>query len=660
MSTTTTHGNSPLVTVILPVHNAATFVGSAIESILSQTFSDFELLIINDGSTDHSAEIISSFNDPRITLINNERNLGLIVSLNKGIQLAKGKYIARMDADDIALPQRFKKQVEKMESDPGIAVLASFVDFINEDGEITGSWNTDREAASEKEIRDLMARTNCIAHPTVMMRSDVANDFFYRQNQKGAEDWDLWLRILGDGKRITKLPEVLLHYRIHPASITGKDKIAEPLEKRLMRVKRKFIFGQLAKLKINGFYIDVKISWLKNFARHLVSNKFPEWGRNLKRYVTSPPWKVISQGKVFRLELKNYRGRHFFVFPYMHVGGAEKVHAAIVASVADQKPLVIFSNFSDNDHFLNRFKTNAIVLDVAHYVNYPLTRKKAKQLLTDAINKTNNAVFFGSNAGLFYDLVPSLNNNVKAIDLIHAFKYQPGANLAHLKLISLASRIDARIFVSGAAKEEFEKFAFHNNIPKRLRDRLIKITNGIMDEGGIIKPLTNEPGVLFVGRNSPEKRMELFLRIAKEMPSSFRFKLVGASNPGGDSPVRFYGELNNENEIKTIYSENDFLLLTSSREGFPMVIMEAMMAGLIVISTPVGDIPNHLNGENGIVTSSADPEIVVEEMKKILNELVQSPQRVLQIKAAAKKYAQQNFSEAKFVQHYRELLGANS
>lgn len=655
-----TTGKSPLVSVLLPVHNASAYIRQAIDSILKQSFSDFELLIINDGSTDNSAEIISSFTDPRIVCITNEHNLGLIDSLNNGIQLAKGKYIARMDADDVALPGRFQLQVTKMETDSGIAVLASFVDFINEDGEVTGSWNTDREAVTEETINSLMPRTNCIAHPTVMMRATVAKEFLYKQHQKGAEDWDLWLRILASGKRIAKIPEVLLHYRIHPASITGKDKVAEPLEKRLMRIKRKFLFSQLANFNIEGIYFAVKISWTKNFVRHLVSNKFPLWARNLKRFLTSPPWKVISQGKIFRNALDKYNGRHFFIFPYMHVGGAEKVHAAIVAAVADQQPLVILSNFSDNNNFLNLFKAHAIVLDIAHYVNYPFTQKKAKQLLAEKINKAGSAVLFGSNAGLFYDLIPSLNANVKVVDLIHAFKYQPGANLEHSKLLSLSSRIDARVFVSGAARDEFDKFTFHNNIPKRLRERLIQITNGIEDDPDIILPLKNESGVLFVGRNSPEKRLGLFLRIAGELSSLFTFSVVGSSRIGSDSPVRFYGELTNESEIKTIYSENDFLLVTSSREGFPMVIMEAMMAGLVVISTPVGDIPNHLNGENGIVTSSAEPEIVVEEMVRLLSALLIGSSEVLKMKAAAKKYAKENFSKGKFVASYRKLLNADA
>jgi glycosyltransferase involved in cell wall biosynthesis len=647
--------NTPLVSVLLPVHNAAAYLPAAIESILNQSFRNFELIIINDGSTDDSLKIISAFSDSRIIVVNNEKNLGLIVSLNNGIQLAKGKYIARMDADDISLPERLEKQVAKMESDSGIAVLASFVDFINEDGDVTGSWNTDREAVSENEIRSLMQKTNCIAHPTVMIRTDIAMKFLYKQNQKGAEDWDLWMRILADGKRISKLPEVLLHYRIHPASVTAGDKAAVPLERRLLRVKMRFLFGQIAKLKINGFYFGVKFSAAKNILRHLVSDVFPRWGKDVKRYLTSPPWKVISQGKKFRRTLENYKGRHFFVFPYMHVGGAEKVHANIVAAVSDQKPLVIFSNFSDNKNFLSLFTTNAAVLDIAHYVNYPLTRKKAKRLLAEKINSAGNAVFFGSNAGLFYELIPQLNQNVKIIDLIHAFKYQPGANLEHTKLLSLASRINNRVFVSGAAKDEFEKFSFANNIPKRLRERLIRIINGV----AVVRHEIELPGkylhVLFVGRNSAEKRLNIFMELAGKRIPGFTFSVVGCTL-ADESRALFWGEISDEKALNKIYAENDFLLVTSSREGFPMVIMEAMMNGLIVISTPVGDIPNHLDGENGIVTSSTEKEIVIREMTERLIELKNDLDRFMKMKLAARQYAIENFSEEKFRENYRKLL----
>jgi glycosyltransferase involved in cell wall biosynthesis len=653
---------NPLVTVLLPVHNAAAFLHSAIESILSQTFSDFEFLIINDGSTDESKKIIQSFSDPRICFIENDSNIGLIATLNRGIKIAKGKFIARMDGDDISLPARLQKQVEKLQADPAVAVVASFVDFINEDGEITGTWNTDREAVSEEQIRALMMRTNCIAHPSVMMRKDVVEKFLYSSNQKGAEDWDLWMRILASGYRIVKIPETLLQYRVHPASITVQLKSGESLERRLMRVKRKFLFRQISKLKINRFYFGVKFSCTKNFVRHLVSNKFPKWGRDIKRFLTSSPFRVYSEGRKFSSVLGKYSGRHFFIFPYTHVGGAEKVHAAIVASVADQKPIVIFSGFSQNKKFLERFTAHAEVLDVAHFINYPLTRKKAIRKLAAKINSTNKAVVLGSNAGLFYDIIPEYSKDVKVIDLIHAFKYQPGANLTHLRILPFTSRIDQRIFVSQAALQEFEKFYFHNNIPKRIAARLHYISNGIPIPAEPDYKAHNPLGVLFVGRESEEKRLWIFVKLADNFrhENLSRFKFLIAGVQGGYLPQEYYlGEITNEKKMQEIYTANDFLLVTSSREGFPMVIMEAMMNGLVVISTPVGDIPNRLNGENGIVVSGVDEKSVREEMKDWLEKLSADPEKILKIKRAARKYAVENFSEEKFNKEYRKLLEAN-
>lgn len=651
----------PKVTVLLPVYNAAQFLRQAIDSILSQSCTDFELLIVNDGSTDSSVEIIASYTDSRIRVLNNEKNVGLIASLNRGISEAKGKYIARMDADDVSLPGRLQHQVTMMENDGGISVLGSFVDFMNVDGEVTGNWSTDREATSEREIRKLMMRTNCIAHPTVMMRTDVVRKYLYNPKRKGAEDWDLWMRMLADGFRIAKLPEVLLNYRIHPGSVTAGDKAEEVLEGRLMRFKRRWLWSQFEKFKLNGFFFGVKISLLKNIARHIVSNKIPAWLRDVKRFLTSPPWKVIAQGKKFRETLEKYSGSHYFIFPYMHVGGAEKVHAAIVETVKDRKPLVIFSSWSDDESFLSRFTANATVLDVAHYVNYPLTRRNAKAILAASIN-SNRGIVLGSNAGLFYDILPMLNSNTKAIDVIHAFKYQPGANLAHRKLLSLASRIDHRVFVSQAAKTEFDTFCFHNNIPRVIRERLQLVSNGVKLPETTQKPEGN-PGVLFVGRDSPEKRLNLFYKVAyqfdQESRGKLRFTVVGADSKITFPFITFEGEIADEKALELIYRDHDILVVTSSREGFPVVIMEAMANGLAVIATPVGDIPNRLNGENGIVLSTADEDKVVAEVVAEIKKLLDSPDQLAAMKNSARKYAETNFSEEKFRSEYRKLLNAD-
>src|SRR5436190_20057932 len=123
----------PAITVLMPVFNAAAFVREAIQSVLRQTQADLELLIIDDASTDGSSAIIRSFSDPRVRVITHQRNLGLVASLNDGLDQARGRYVARMDADDVMHPQRLEKQLRYLEEHVDIALVAAFVDFINTD-----------------------------------------------------------------------------------------------------------------------------------------------------------------------------------------------------------------------------------------------------------------------------------------------------------------------------------------------------------------------------------------------------------------------------------------------------------------------------------------------------------------------------------------------
>jgi L-malate glycosyltransferase len=144
----------------------------------------------------------------------------------------------------------------------------------------------------------------------------------------------------------------------------------------------------------------------------------------------------------------------------------------------------------------------------------------------------------------------------------------------------------------------------------------------------------------------------------KESPGKFRFTVAGAERgTNGFSFVNFTGEINEEQKLRDLYAAHDILLLTSSREGFPMVIMEAMAAGLAVIATPVGDIPNRVNGENGVVISSAEEDHVIPQMVSELRRITSSEELLLAIKQEAKNYARENFSEEKFREAYRNLLG---
>ena len=179
---------SPKVSVIMSVYNGEKYLREAIDSILNQTFKDFEFLIINDGSTDSSREIILSYDDPRIRLIDNKKNIGLTRSLNKGIQLARGEYIARQDADDISLPERFMKQVKYLDGHRNVGLLGCGVAVIDERNAEVKRWEIKRD--------NQYALINSIAHGSVMIRAHCLKEVGgYRKELKYVQDKDLWYRL---------------------------------------------------------------------------------------------------------------------------------------------------------------------------------------------------------------------------------------------------------------------------------------------------------------------------------------------------------------------------------------------------------------------------------------------------------------------------------
>lgn len=206
----------PKVSVIMPAYNAEKYIAEAIDSILAQTFHDFEFIILNDCSKDRTEEIILSYKDDRIVYLKNEQNLGVAATLNKGLAAAKGEYIARMDADDISLPERFACQVVFLDETPKVAVLGTAVETFDEYGNTFR--NPYRPDAAQIKIDLLFA--SVLAHPSVMMRRDVILDLGgYDRDFEGLEDYELWCRVAAKHE-IAVYPEVLLRYRIHSAQVT--------------------------------------------------------------------------------------------------------------------------------------------------------------------------------------------------------------------------------------------------------------------------------------------------------------------------------------------------------------------------------------------------------------------------------------------------------
>lgn len=272
----------PLISVVMPVYNSEKFLNEAITSILNQTYPFFELIIVNDGSTDNSAKIISSYKDSRIKVIKNAINKGLTKSLNRGFSAANGKYIARMDADDWSHPKRLEKQVTFMENNPDYGIVGSVFICMYEDRLpycIGGVRLLEHE-----ELHIALLMGNIFAHGEVMIRKSVldAHKLNYNEKFNPYEDYELWTRL----REVTKfkvLPEVLYSYLINPEGMSG--------------TRREEMYGGVEKyssylLKKHGL---PKID--KNFISTLYNNS-----KNYDKEF------VIFQGKRFRTFLQlNYQ-----------------------------------------------------------------------------------------------------------------------------------------------------------------------------------------------------------------------------------------------------------------------------------------------------------------------------------------------------------------
>jgi glycosyltransferase involved in cell wall biosynthesis len=208
---------NPDISVVIPVYNGEAFLDETVQAVLDQTFKNFELILVNDGSTDHSWEMMKKYakKDKRVILLKNPQNMGPIHTRNNGIRIARGKYLAILDADDVCLPRRFEIQYNYLETHPKIFMVGGSAIVINEKGDKVGVFlrynNPDK-------IAKKMAKLNCMIHTSIMYRNEKG--LFYRPRFLVSDDYDFMLRAISSGKKVTNLPVFLIKYRVNQNSVT--------------------------------------------------------------------------------------------------------------------------------------------------------------------------------------------------------------------------------------------------------------------------------------------------------------------------------------------------------------------------------------------------------------------------------------------------------
>jgi len=257
----------PMVSVLMSVYNCERYIRESVNSILNQTYKDFEFLIINDGSSDKTSEILSSYTDHRILIITNDQNIGLANSLNKGLAIAKGTYIARQDADDISAPDRLNKQLHFMKANLDVAVLGTQIHYINENGKRLHKF-------ASKYPTSYLAAKYCslfrtpVGHPSVFFRRDIIWGEYKGYNPRYivSEDTELWCRVVKNHV-IQNLPNILVNMRIHPLSVCGNNhNPGRNTHLALWNTRRQEVINEI--LGENNFHNEWVIRWNLIYSTH--------------------------------------------------------------------------------------------------------------------------------------------------------------------------------------------------------------------------------------------------------------------------------------------------------------------------------------------------------------------------------------------------------
>jgi len=370
-------------------------------------------------------------------------------------------------------------------------------------------------------------------------------------------------------------------------------------------------------------------------------------------------WLGKLAGKIFPLRSKNCV---FLFFASADLGGAPKVNLDITESIKDRNPIIIFSKNPKNNKFLPAFQNTGVkITDLHKWIDnkaYHFINIFFRGVIASWINACDKPVVFGGESLYFYKVIPHVKTSTKVVELCHLntwFNYSQ-------QFIDI---IDARVFSTQKIKRDAEALYKQNQLPATFFERLHFIDNSI--DIPSYKSINNQQlQVLYVGRGAPQKRVHLLAKIVQksnELNLPIHFTFVGDVHEhfeGISLPtLSLLGEVPDPKKLEDIYSKSDVLILTSKYEGLPIVVMEMMARGKVILSTAIDAIPDYITHlENGLLIRSTDEQEIVGEAIQLLQLLVNDPQLKKRLGEAAYQYAKDKFSWEHFESFYRALLSA--
>lgn len=362
-------------------------------------------------------------------------------------------------------------------------------------------------------------------------------------------------------------------------------------------------------------------------------------------------------GSVFNLSTTH---KVFLFFPNGDIGGSPQVNIDLTNCISDTKPLVIFSKKPANNQFREMYNVPGVrVLDLhkwidkkyIHFINFFF-----RGVLASWINKQENAVVFGGESLFFYKMVPHLKKTVLKVELCHLDTW---LNYS----IGFIDKIDKRGFSTEKLKQKVEEQYRQNNLPSSYFDKLFFYDNA-MDFPEAYTIENKRLQVFFIGRGSPQKRVPLIAEIAEnlhEKGSPVDVSFVGdvekVIDPSKYPFCKFYGSIKSQETMQEIYKKADVLLMTSAFEGLPVVVMQMMAHGKVVVSTAVNGIPDYIfENINGLLIANGDEKQIIDDGIQAIEKLAVDPELRKRLGAKSREIALQKFSREAFCKNYRAVL----